>query len=128
MSLCEYGEGLNLMEKNIFDDTVNIGILRTISALYEAGVNDGEIVRLVKKHWELDKEYEEKIIKRLVFIKVETVLDALTLYMQCLGFSNEKIIEFMRSHNVRSKVRADSQLWKLKTKPEKLYEAVQSKK
>ena len=125
MSLDDHRNGLNLMERAVFDETVTMGVLRTIGALYDASVDDAEIVRVVHKHWELD---EEQIIKRLVFVKEQAVLDSLALYMQCQGFSDAQIGEFMSVHKVRNKVKTDRELWKLKNKPEKLYESVQNNK
>lgn len=125
MSLDDYRNGLNLMERAVFDETVTMGVYRTISALYDASVVDAEIVRVVHKYWELD---EEQIIKRLVFVKEQAVLDSLALYMQCQGFSDAQIGEFISVHKVRNKVKTDKELWKLKNKPEKLYESVQNNK
>ena len=125
MSLDDYRNGLNLMERAVFDETVTMGVYRTISALYDASVVDAEIVRVVHKYWELD---EEQIIKRLVFVKEQAVLDSLALYMQCQGFSDAQIGEFISVHKVRNKVNTDKELWKLKNKPEKLYESVQNNK
>ena len=110
MSLDDYRNGLNLMERAVFDETVTMGVYRTISALYDASVVDAEIVRVVHKYWELD---EEQIIKRLVFVKEQAVLDSLALYMQCQGFSDAQIGEFISVHKVRNKVKTDKELWKL---------------
>ncbi|MGN1306741.1 MAG: hypothetical protein ACI4V3_03655 [Faecousia sp.] len=51
MSLRDYRNSLNSIEREVFDNAVDIGIFRTIGALYDAGVDDSEIVRVVEKYW-----------------------------------------------------------------------------
>ena len=125
MFLNDYRNSLNLMERTVFDETFDIGVFRTIRALYDASVDDAEIIRVVHKYWGLD---DRQIIKRLVEIKEQTVLEVLERYMQCRGFSDAQISEFMRINKVSNKVKSDSELWKLKNKPEKLYDIVQTNK
>ena len=51
LTLNIYGESLNQAGEQAFSEAIEIGIENTISALYDAKVNDKEICRVVSEHW-----------------------------------------------------------------------------
>lgn len=116
-----YGESLNQAGEQAFSEAIEFGIENTISALYDAKVNDKEICRVVSEHWGIS--YQEAG-DRLVWEKQQATIRALKQYLKLQGYSGIDIDSFMRKSNVR--IRHEKELWKLKDAPEKLFKALQS--
>ncbi len=112
-----YGESLNQIGKQAFIDAIEIGIENTIASLYEANVSEMEILRVVNLHWGIDME---EIEERLLWEKQQAVIRSLRQYMKLQGYSNEDMESFMREYKVRTRIRRERGLWKLKDNPEKL--------
>lgn len=116
-----YGESLNQAGEQAFSEAIEFGIENTISALYDAKVNDKEICRVVSEHWGISYQEAED---RLVWEKQQATIRALKQYLKLQGYSGIDIDSFMRKSNVR--IRHEKELWKLKDAPEKLFKALQS--
>lgn len=116
-----YGESLNQAGDQAFSEAIEFGIENTISALYDAKVNDKEICRVVSEHWGISYQEAED---RLVWEKQQATIRALKQYLKLQGYSGIDIDSFMRKSNVR--IRHEKELWKLKDAPEKLFKALQS--
>lgn len=116
-----YGESLNQAGEQAFSEAIEFGIKNTISALYDAKVNDKEICRVVSEHWGISYQEAED---RLVWEKQQATIRALKQYLKLQGYSGIDIDSFMRKSNVR--IRHEKELWKLKDAPEKLFKALQS--
>ena len=112
-----YNEELNRAGDEAFDQAIEIGKEKTIAALYDAKVNDREIVRVVKEYWEIDTEEVEE---RLIWEKQEAAIRSLRQYLKLEGYDKRDINEFMLKIGNDS-IRQDKELWKLKDNPEKLY-------
>lgn len=116
-----YGESLNQAGEQAFSEAIEFGIENTISALYDAKVNDKEICRVVSEHWGISYQEAED---RLVWEKQQATIHALKQYLRLQGYSGIDIDSFMRKSNVR--IRHEKELWKLKDAPERLFKALQS--
>lgn len=114
-----YGESLNQAGEQAFSEAIEFGIENTISALYDAKVNDKEICRVVSEHWGISYQEAED---RLVWEKQQATIRALKQYLKLQGYSGIDIDSFMRKSNVR--IRHEKELWKLKDAPEKLFKAL----
>ena len=110
-----YGESLNQAGEQAFSEAIEFGIENTISALYDAKVNDKEICRVVSEHWGISYQEAED---RLVWEKQQATIHALKQYLRLQGYSGIDIDSFMRKSNVR--IRQEKELWKIKDAHERL--------
>ncbi|MFV2048619.1 hypothetical protein KDJ21_005495 [Metabacillus litoralis] len=120
-----YGDSLNQAGEAAFSNAIEIGIKNTIAALYDANVDDEEIIRVLNKYWGINQDEAES---RLVFEKVQATIRELERYLRMQGFSAIKINQFMKSNNASVKIRHRNELWRLRRKPEKLMKEVQESK
>ena len=121
LALNIYGESLNQAGEQAFSEAIEFGIENTISALYDAKVNDKEICRVVSEYWGISYQETEE---HLVWEKQQATIRSLKQYLKLQGYSGIDIDSFMRKSNVR--IRHEKELWKLKDAPEKLFKALQS--
>lgn len=112
-------------EYGIYLKGIEIGISKTIAALYDADVDDNEIIQLLNKHWNINMEEAEN---RLRYEKEQAAIRELKLFMKRQGYSKTDINEFMKSNKVSPKIRHSNELWKLRRKPENLMKKVQEEK
>ena len=120
-----YGESINQAGEEAFSNAIEIGITNTLAALYDADVDDDEIIRVLNKYWGINRDEAEK---RLVFEKGQAAIRELERYLKMQGFSAIKINQFMKSNKAKIKIRHNNELWKLRRKPEKLMKEVQDSK
>jgi hypothetical protein len=123
--LKSYDDSKNQDKEEIFSDAIEIGIINTISALYDADVNDDEIIRILNKYWGINKDEAEE---RLIFEKFQAAIRELEGYLKMQGYSAAEIRQFMKSNQASIKIRHNNELWKLRRKPEKLMKEVQNLK
>ena len=116
-----YGEIINEESQRAFSDAIEIGIENTIASLYDAGVQDDEIIRVVCEHWGIKKTEAED---RLLYEKSQSTIRSLKHYLKMQGFSKSEVQQFMLSNNVCIKVKKNRELWKLKNNPKKLMKTV----
>lgn len=120
-----YGESINQAGEAAFSDAIEIGITNTLAALYDADVDDEEIIRVLNKYWGINRDEAEG---RLVFEKCQATIRELKRYLKMHGFSAKEINQFMISNNASIKIKHSNELWKLRRKPEKLMKEVQDTK
>lgn len=96
-----------------------------MAALYDADVDDDEIIRVLNKYWGINRDEAEN---RLVYEKCQAAIRELERYLKMQGFSAIEINQFMKSNNASIKIRHSNELWKLRRKPEKLMKEVQGSK
>lgn len=125
LALNIYGESLNQAGEQAFSEAIELGIENTISALYDAKVNDKEICRVVSEHWGISYQQAED---RLVWEKQQATIRSLKQYLKLQGYSTTDINYYIRDNNISIKVRHDKDLWKLKDNPEKLLKMIEAKK
>lgn len=125
LALSFYGDTLNQAGEKAFSEAIEIGIENTVAALYEAKVDDKEILRIVSEHWGLAFEEAED---RLIWEKQQATIRSLQQYLRLQGYSAREINTFMRDNTATTQIRHNKDLWKLKNTPEKLIKALQSKK
>lgn len=111
-------------EESAFIEGIEIGIVNTIASLYEANVEDEEIIRVMTKCWGINKEEAEN---RLLSEKIEAPVRALKEHLRLKGYSNSEIDDFIKSHQVKIKVRHEKELWELRRKPDKLLKILRNK-
>jgi len=121
-ALDAYENRLDEEGSNAFADAIEIGIANTVAALYEANVEDNEIIRVLNLIWGIN---EDEATDRLVFEKTQALLRELKDYLRLQGMSSKDILNFMRSNKVSMKLRHNPDLRALRRKPEKLMKAVQ---
>lgn len=125
LALSFYGETLNQAGEKAFSEALEIGIENTIAALYDAKVDDKEILRVVSEHWGLAlNDAEERLIRE----KQQATIRSLKQHLRLQGYSAREIEIFMRDNMATTQIRHNKDLWKLKNTPEKLVKAIQSKK
>ena len=112
------------MKKDAYDEAIELGLNRTISALDNANVSDQEIIRIVKDKWSMD---ENDIIGRLLFVRRTDAIECLRRYLRLQGYSESEVKEFMSKNMAAVKIRHEKDLWKLRKNPEKLMKAVMEK-
>jgi hypothetical protein len=125
LALKLYGDSINQAGEAAFSDAIEIGITNTMAALYDADVDDNEIIRVLNKYWGINRDEAEE---RLVFEKSQAAIRELKWFLKVQGYSVIEIDQFMRSNNASIKIRHNNELWKLRRKPEKLMKAVQDSK
>lgn len=125
LALNFYGETLNQAGEKAFSEALEIGIENTIAALYDAKVDDKEILRVVSEHWGLTLNDAED---RLIWEKQQATIRSLKQHLRLQGYSAGEIETFMRDNMATTQIRHNKDLWKLKNTPEKLVKAIQSKK
>lgn len=122
LALNIYGESLNQVGEQAFSEAIELGIKNTISALYDAKVNDKEICRVVSEHWGISYREAED---RLIWEKQQATICSLMQYLKLQGYSGNEIESFMCKN--RSRIRHEKELWKMKDIPEKLFKVLQSR-
>lgn len=125
LALKLYGDSINQAGEAAFSDAIEIGISKTMAALYDADVDSEEIIRVLNKYWGINRDEAEK---RLVHEKSEAAIRELEHFLKMKGFSDIAIKQFMKSTRASIKIRYNNELWELRRKPEKLMEAVQDSK
>lgn len=119
-----YGESLNQVGEIAFSEAIGIGIENTIASLYEADVDDREILRIVSEQWGIRIEEVED---RLVWEKRQSAIRSLKQYLKLQGFTKGEIEQFIKTNRVLFKIGHNKELWKLRRTPQKLMKAVQEK-
>ena len=122
LALSIYGEGLNRVGEEASSDAIEIGIGNTIACLYDAGIDDREIIRVVNEQWGIERH---EIEDRLVLEKRNAATRSLRQHLKLQGYSEQEITHFMISNNVGDKFRHNHELWKMKDNPRKMMKAVQ---
>lgn len=117
-----YGESLSQAGERAFSEAIEIGIGNTIASLYEANVDDKEILRIVSEQWGLRIEDVEN---RLVWEKNQACIRALKQYMKLQGFTTGEVDRFMKTNRAICKIHHNKGLWELRRAPQKLMKAVQ---
>ena len=117
-----FGDSLDQVGREAFSQAIEIGIENTIAALYDANVDDKEILRVVSEQWGLPIE---EIEDRLIWEKHEVAIRALRQYLKLQGYSPSEIRQFMQSNSALTKIRENRELWKLRNNPQKLMKVVQ---
>lgn len=125
LALKLYGDSVNQAGEVAFSDAIEVGIENTIAALYDADVDDDEIIRVLNKFWGINRAVAED---RLVFEKSQAAIRELKRFLKMEGYSSSKINEFMKSNKVSIKIRHNNELWKLRNDPMRLMKEVQESK
>lgn len=125
LALKFYGDSINQAGEEAFSDAIEIGITNTVAALYDAEVNDDEIIRVLNTHWGIKRDEVEN---RLVYEKRQAAIRELKRYLKMQGFSAIEVNQFMNSNNALIKIRHSNELWKLRRNPDKLMKAIQDSK
>ena len=120
-AIASIGASLDRVSEEAFAKAVEIGIRNTIAALYDANVDDEDILRVVYEHWGIGKD---EAMDRLVFEKYQATMRSLRQYLKLQGFTEERIQSFFIESRAPSRIRHNSDLWKLRKHPQKLFEAV----
>lgn len=116
-----YGESINKIGDRAFAEAIEIGIENTVAALYEANVEDKDIINHMNKYWGICKE---EAIDRLIYEKVQAPLRELKLLLKMQGLSPKEIQNFMISNKVSMKLKKNPDLRELRRKPDKLMKAI----
>lgn len=124
--------GLEIFEEVRFsnDERINeqireVGIMKTIAALYDGNVKDDEIIRLLNKYWNVPANEAEM---RLEYEKIETPKRELELYLKRKGMTQTEIREFFKQNNVSIRLRHEAELRALWKSPDKLLARFQKQK
>ena len=113
---------INDVEEKAYADATETGISHTISALYEADVEDAEIIGLLNKYWEIPQTEAEK---RLCFEKSSAAQRAVEHFLKMEGKTKQEIRSFCQKVDIRKKLRENPELRTLRKTPEILIERLQ---
>ena len=113
--LKSYKNTINQEGVRAFNEAIQIGIQNTVSSLYDADVDDMNIICILNKYWGINRD---EAIKLIAFEKKNAPVRELKTYLKLNGYSSKEIIEFVRING--SKIRHHNELWALKKDPEKL--------
>lgn len=116
------GEGVNQVGAKAFSDAIEIGIKNTIMALLDTNVSDDEIIRVLNKYWGINQNEAEN---RIIYEKGCLTIDELKRYLKLQGYSDNEIHQFMFSIRASTKIRQNSNLWKLRHTPDRLIKEIQ---
>lgn len=116
-----YGESINEEGDRAFAEAIEIGIENTIAALYEANVEDNDIINHMNKYWGICRD---EAIDRLIYEKAQAPIRKLKLFLKMQGLSSKEIQHFMISNKVSIKLKKNPELRELRRKPDKLMKAV----
>lgn len=116
-----YEESLVKADEQAWIEAVELGIEKTIAALYEAKVSDREIIRVTTEYWKLDtQDVEERLIEE----KWRAVIRTIERHLRLQGYTEKEINEFMKENMVSTKIRHNKELWMFKDNPERVLKAV----
>ena len=119
-----YIESLSQVEEQAFFEAIEIGIEKTIATLYDANVEDVEILRVVNTQWGID---EKEVESRLIREKQQALIRSLERYLKLQGYTKGEIDSFFREYKATTQIRHEKDLWKLKDNPEKLMKIIKKK-
>ncbi len=122
LALKFYGDSINEAGNKAFGDALEIGITNTIAALYEANVEDNDIVNLLNKHWGISRN---EAIDRLVFEKKQAPLREVREYLQMQGLSSQEIHHFMFSKKIAQRLMENPELRELRRTPGELIKTIE---
>ena len=107
----------------IWDEAWEDGIRRATSALYDAGVKDEIIIRMLQRHWRLtEREAQEHLRSEKT---VEHPCRALEDYLiSAEAFTQEEAIDYIFNNNVPNLLKNEKGLWKLKA--QELYRRIEA--
>lgn len=105
-----------------FNDATEIGVSNMIAAMYEAGVDDDLIIKMLNKYWRIE---QQDAVQRIVFEKQELCTRELSRYLQLQGYSEGEIHTLIRNQRVEIKIRHNKELLKLWNNPQKLLKEIQ---
>lgn len=115
------GDSINTIGDHIFAEGIEIGIMHTIAALYEANVSDNEICSLLNKYWGIGCE---EATERLIWEKQIALCRELKQYLKMQGMTDLDIQNFIKENKVQQKLRHKPELWQLRYNPAKLLDVV----
>ena len=105
-----------------FNDATEIGMSNMIAAMYEAGVDDDLIIKMLSKYWGIE---QQDAVQRIVFEKQNLCTRELSRYLQLQGYSESEINTLLRDQRVKIKIRHNKELLKLWNNPQKLLKDIQ---
>lgn len=114
-------KGINNHKEEAYSQGIEVGIGKTIAALYDADIEDEKILELMNKHWGLNMNDATDM---LINEKGEAVIRELRQYFKLQGYSDSDIKFFMRENRVEFKIRRNPELLNLKDNPKKVIEAI----
>ncbi len=117
-----YTKNINRHREEAFNEAMEIGLGNAFAALYDANVNDDEIICVVCKYWKISKQ---KAVNYLICEKEQAAIRNLRKYMRLQGYRASEIIEFFQVHNVSTIIKQRKELWKLKNNPERLFKIME---
>lgn len=104
-----------------FDDCLSLAV----AALSEAIADEGKIVGLLQKHWDLPREEAQRLLARE---RTQGFLqrDFLMFLTQYKGFSQDFALSYISSHVTLDAVRRIDKPWAMEN--QKLYDAIEKQK
>ena len=125
MTLDDYRNNLLPSERRLFDEFVDIGIVKTIYALLDAKVDDLVIKRVVTTHWSISSD---EFIDIFTHARIDAALELLWEHLRLMGFTESQANAFLNANAIEKRLFHNHELLKYWNNPEKLYKAVQQKK
>lgn len=125
MTLDAYRNNLLPSERRLFDEFVDIGIVKTIYALLDAKVDDLVIKRVVTTHWNISND---EFIDVFTHARINAALDLLWEHLRLMGYTESQADEFLDANSIENRLFHNRELLKYWNNPEKLIKAVQQKK
>lgn len=116
-----YGKSIDEAGDRAFADAIEIGIKNTIASLYDASVDDNEIVNLLNKFWGISRD---EAIERLLYEKQQSIVRELRIYLKLQNMSESEIRHFWITNKVASKIENNPELRDLRKKPAKLLSSI----
>lgn len=117
-----HGEIIDQVGEEVFLNTIEVGITNTIASLYDANIEDDEIIRVLNKFWGINK-YEAE--DRILFEKKEATKRELRYYLKMQGYTLGQINRIMKEASLE--INHNNELWELKDRPEVLMEKLKYK-
>lgn len=120
-----FRENINQEKESSYSQGIERGIENTFAALYDANVNDEEILRVVCKYWKIPRQEAANL---LINEKKQAVIRNLRQYMKLQGYEMCEINDFFQMNQVLIRIKRNKDLWKLKDNPERLFKIIQGHK
>lgn len=125
MTLDAYRNSLLPSERRLFDEFVDIGIVKTIYALLDAKVEEQEIKRVVTMYWDISND---EFIDFFTQSRINAALDLLWEHLRLKGYSELQADDFIDANSIKNRLLHNHELLKYWNNPEKLIKAIQQKK
>lgn len=121
MDIQDYRYSRNPLDKQLYNDIVRFGAMKTIYALLDADVDNEVIQRVVIFHWDIT---QDEFMNFLNNAKKEIALDKLSNYLKLQGCTQSEIDKYISSNIIKAHLSRNHELLAQWKSPEKMLKII----